>query len=93
VPVLLLCAAGALHAQGSFRYPTGVFDRVKALKPMDYARVYTLSAGGRPLTGKPYDFLRRRTPEEILASGLTVDSGDIAIVTVYLAQNTASKRS
>ncbi len=86
VPVLLLCAAGALHAQGSFRYRPEVFDRVKALKPMDYARVYTLSAGGRPLTGKPYDFLRRRTPEEILASGLTVDSGDIAIVTVYLAQ-------
>ena len=53
---------------------------------MDYAKVYTLSAGGKPLTGRPYDFLRRRTPEEILASGLTADSGDIAIVTVYLAQ-------
>ena len=86
VLVFLLCAAGALRAQGSFRYRPEVFDRVRALKPMEDGKVYTLSAGGKPLTGRPYDFLRRRTPEEILASGLTADSGDIAIVTVYLAQ-------
>ncbi len=86
VPVLLLCAGGAPRAQGIFSPQPGVFDRVKALKPMEDGKVCTLSAGGKPLTGRPYDFLRRRTPEEILASGLTADSGDIAIAAVYLAQ-------
>ena len=86
VLLFLASAAGALRAQGSFLPLPGVFDRVKDLKPMEPGKVYTLSAGGKPLTGRPYDFLRRRTAEEILASGLTVDSGDIAIVAVYLAQ-------
>ncbi|HMD70941.1 MAG TPA: histidine kinase [Bryobacteraceae bacterium] len=89
VPVFLLCAAGALHAQHTnqavFDTATEVFNRVGALKPMQYGKVYTLSAGGKLMTGGPDDFLRRRTAEEILASGLTTGSGDIAIVALSVA--------
>ena len=90
VPVMLLCAAGALHAQHTYRTvgdaARGVFDRVKDLKPMEYGKVYTLSARGKPMTGGPDDFLRRRTAQETLASGLTTGDGDNAIVAVYLVQ-------
>jgi hypothetical protein len=97
VPVLLLCAAGALRAQQTKRAvgnpvyaineaATEVFNRVKDLKPMENGKVYTLSAGGKLLTGVPYDFLRRRTAQEILASGLTTGNGDNAIVALFLVQ-------
>ena len=97
VLVFLLCAAGALRAQQTkhavgnpayavYEAASEVFNRVKDLKPMDYGKVYTLSAGGKPMTGVPYDFLRRRTAQEILASGLTTGNGDNAIVALFLVQ-------
>lgn len=56
------------------------FDRVAGLRMMaeDGRSTYTLPARGQSLSGLCDDFLRRRTPDEILASGLSSGCGDYA---------------
>lgn len=51
---------------------------VGRLHLMDNSRTYTLSARGKLASGVPDDFLRTRTPQEILDSGLATGCGDFA---------------
>lgn len=52
--------------------------QVQRLQPMDNRRQYDLEAKGVVVTGLSDDFLRRRTPAEILKSGLSCGCGDCA---------------
>ena len=62
------------------------FARLKGLKLMVNDRFYRLVAGGRTLMGGPDDFLRRRTGQEILASGLSCGCGDNALAFISLME-------
>ena len=88
--MLFLCTAGLSRPEtlspDTGKIITGVFDKVGALQPMKEASTYTLLVGGKPMTGRANDFLRRRTAEEILQSGLTGGCGDNAIVAFYLIE-------
>ena len=53
-------------------------EEVQKLRPMDNGKQYELEAKGTKVTGFPDDFLRRRTPAEILKSGLSCGCGDYA---------------
>jgi len=53
-------------------------ERVQKLQGMDTRKKYELEARGTRITGYPDDFLRRRTPAEILESGLSCGCGDYA---------------
>ena len=53
-------------------------EQVQKLQPMDNTRQYELEAKGIMVTGSADDFLRRRTPAEILKSGLSCGCGDYA---------------
>jgi hypothetical protein len=52
--------------------------QVAKLKMMQAGRAYSLPARGEMLTGSSDDFLCRREPDEILASGLSTGCGDYA---------------
>lgn len=51
---------------------------VGRLRPFESGKVYEVAARGEKLSGRNDDFLRRRTPEEILASGYSCGCGDYA---------------
>jgi hypothetical protein len=53
-------------------------ETVRAFRPMADGRTYELPARGAVLKGVGDDFLRRRTPDEILRSGLSTGCGDYA---------------
>jgi hypothetical protein len=60
------------------------FSTVSGLSRLPDDRVSTLLVGGKPLTGPPDDFSRRRTGAEILQSGITSGPGDNAIALLHL---------
>jgi len=53
-------------------------DQVQKLNHMDNRKVYELEARGAKVSARADDFLRRRTPTEILSSGLSCGCGDYA---------------
>jgi hypothetical protein len=61
---------------------TTIFRELGALKPMQRDRTYALPARGEELRGRNDDFLRRRTADEVSASGLSCGCGDFAAVFV-----------
>lgn len=56
---------------------------VSKLKNMQQGKVFELPAGGKMMSGYGDDFLRRRTAQEVLASGLASGCGDYAISFLY----------
>src|SRR5579872_6091914 len=56
---------------------------ISKLKDMEQGKVYELPAGGKMMSGYGDDFLRRRTAQEVLASGLASGCGDYAISFLY----------
>ncbi len=54
------------------------FDEVGRLKFMGEERQYAVTVGGRKELGLKEDFLRRRTGQEVLESGLSAGCGDYA---------------
>jgi hypothetical protein len=56
---------------------------VSKLKNMEQGKVFELPAGGKMMSGYGDDFLRRRTAQEVLASGLASGCGDYAISFIY----------
>jgi hypothetical protein len=86
----VLCTAGVLWPAASLpdarQSVSDAFDKVAKLKPIPQDRVSTLTVAGRPMTGGPDDFLRRRTGAEILESGITTGCGDNAIALLYLLE-------
>lgn len=83
VPALLLAVfacgpAGAAGRPGAREAIDGALARVAKLRPMDPAKRYTLPVHGKKVS-EGYDFfVDRRTPQEVLASGLTTGCGDTA---------------
>jgi hypothetical protein len=53
-------------------------EQVQRLQSMDNRRQYDLEAKGSLVTGSADDFLRCRTPAEIIKSGLSCGCGDYA---------------
>jgi hypothetical protein len=79
--LLLVTPLARLAASESIdSHVRAVFAELRALKSMKSDERYTLPAGGRPLTGDGDDFLRRRTANEIAASGLSCGCGDYALL-------------
>jgi hypothetical protein len=62
-------------------------EEVQNLRQMDNGRQYELEAKGTNVTGFPDDFLRRRTPAEILKSGLSCGCGDYAFAFYFLIES------
>src|SRR5215468_9672444 len=56
---------------------------VSKLKNMGQGKVFELLAGGKMMSGYGDDFLRRRTAQEVLASGLASGCGDYALSFIY----------
>jgi hypothetical protein len=77
----LLACFGCASALGSIEaHVQEVMSEVRTLRPMKQSERYTLQAGGEALTGLSDDFLRRRSADEINASGLSCGCGDYAIL-------------
>jgi hypothetical protein len=57
-----------------------VFSELRTLKPMKAGQSYTVRVAGTTETGPKELFLRRRTAQEIIDSGLSSGCGDDAIV-------------
>src|ERR1019366_1175427 len=53
---------------------------------MPYGHVYSLTVGGKSITAPPDEFLRRRTGQEILESGMSDGCGDNAFAFLYLME-------
>jgi hypothetical protein len=53
-------------------------DRMHGLRMMSEDKTYELPARGEKMSGRSDDFLRRRTPQEIMDSGLSTGCGDYA---------------
>lgn len=66
-------------------------DRVKILKMMEADKIYELPTRESSLRGKNDDFLRRRSPQDILNSGLSSGCGDFAAAFYYLMRNKGIK--
>ena len=75
---LLFLSATASAKETALTVILSGLDRVQKLQAMDPRREYELEARGTRVTGHPDDFLRRRTPAEILRSGLSCGCGDYA---------------
>jgi hypothetical protein len=84
----VLCIAGSAWPQSHRDVHDSISDamnKVASLKPIPPDRSSTLTVAGKPMTGSPDDFLRRRTGAEILESGIAAD-GDNAIAVLYLLE-------
>ncbi len=85
----VLCIAGVLRPAASLpdvhQRVSDAMNKVAGLKPIPPDRPSTLTVAGKPMTGSPDDFLRRRTGAEILESGIAA-SGDSAIAVLYLLE-------
>jgi hypothetical protein len=62
-------------------------EQVRKLQPMDNRKQYELEVSGSRVTAFPDDFLRRRTPAEILKSGLSCGCGDYAFAFYSLVES------
>jgi hypothetical protein len=85
LPALLVVALLGAIAAGAAPVSTedhvnAVFAELRLLKSMESRASYTLPAGGKNLTGRSDDFLRRRTADEISASRLSCGCGDYAML-------------
>lgn len=88
-------AALLVAGQPAFADFSGDFDaalaRVARLKALETGRTYSLPARGETLTGTSEDFLERREPDEILASGLSSGCGDHAAAFYGLLRATGAQ--
>ncbi|MCX5791338.1 MAG: hypothetical protein NTY45_03845 [Elusimicrobia bacterium] len=73
-----LCRAGAAEQEPVKKDIYSALARVAKLETMSAGREYTLPVGTGTVTGEKENFLRRRTPDEILAGGLSSGCGDQA---------------
>jgi hypothetical protein len=76
VLLVFVPAAFASDIHDDIRFALAVSSGLKEMS--NDGRQYTLPARGRKITGISDDFLRRRTPDEIVASGLSCGCGDHA---------------
>lgn len=77
---LPLAARAVNEAESRRREVEAVFRELRSLSAMKPGQPYTLPAGGAEISGSADDFLRRRTVDEIVASGLSCGCGDYALV-------------
>jgi hypothetical protein len=75
----LACAASG-PAASTDQQIESVFTELRMLRPMAAGRSYTVSVDGKDETGPKERFLRRRTAQEVSASGMTCGCGDYARV-------------
>jgi len=75
---LVFLSPAALAKETTFTAILSGLARVQKLQEMDNEKEYDLDARGVRMTGIPDDFLRHRTPAEILKSGLSCGCGDYA---------------
>jgi hypothetical protein len=78
-PVMLFAVASAAELPIE-THVQAVLSEVRTLRPMNQGERYSLRAGGKDLTGRSDDFLRRRSADEISESGLSCGCGDYAIL-------------
>ena len=93
--VLLLLAGAAFPgptaATETERAITAALAKVRRLESMRPGKTYTLPARGENVSGKSDEFLRRRDPAEILASGLSCGCGDHAAAFYGLMREKGAK--
>jgi len=89
-----LCAAPAraVEAPDVEKDVRDAFKALAALTPMNESEQYSLPARGRAFTGGVHDYQRRRSPEEILAGGLSSGDGDYAAAFYGLLRGKGYKR-
>ena len=75
---LVFLSPAALAKETTYTAILSGLARVQKLQEMDNEKEYDLDARGVRMTGVPDDFLRHRTPAEILQSGLSCGCGDYA---------------
>jgi len=68
-------------------------EQVRKLQPMDNRKQYELEVSGSRVTAFPDDFLRRRTPAEILKSGLSAGAGTTLSPSIPWSNPRDSRRS
>ncbi len=79
--VILLCGcAGKKTSSDHANAIQRGFSRAAALQPMDLDQTYILPVRDGDLEGRNDDYLRRRSPEQIAASGLSSGCGDYMFV-------------
>jgi hypothetical protein len=64
-----------------------VFAELRALKPMQAGETYTVKVAGIEEKGRKEQFLRRRTAQEVSASGLSSGCGDYALLFIARAES------
>ncbi len=89
--VMLFLASGAYAGDALEKDISAAFKRVARLEQMADGREYSLKVGKDVVTGGKDLFLRRRTPREILAGGVSSGGGDYAAAFYWLLDHKGYK--